>query len=306
MSFFALLLALVFEQVRPLASHNWVHGWGRAWVLWCVRNTDTGQTQQARWLWVVAVIVPAVVAWLIHLLLWWTLGWWAALAWSVLVIYATVGFRQFSHHFTQIRDALHDGDEIRARELLALWLQRDTALLGRSEVVRQVMEYSVLQAHRYVFGVFAVYTVLAALGMGPAGAVFYRMAVYMRLISGGDGVAIETLSEPARLQALRYWFYLDWLPVRLTALGFAAAGNFEDTVASWRHHESLFPRDNEGVLIAATAGALHVCLGEKDRTAHPAGLEPKPSHLQSVVGLVWRTLVLWMLLVALLTVAYWL
>lgn len=33
------------------------------------------------------------------------------------------------------------------------------------------------------------------------------------------------------------------------------------------------------------------------------GLPPLPGHLQSVVGLVWRSVVLWMLLVALLSLA---
>lgn len=34
-----------------------------------------------------------------------------------------------------------------------------------------------------------------------------------------------------------------------------------------------------------------------------AGREPEPAHLRSVVGLVWRSVVLWMLLLALLTLA---
>jgi adenosylcobinamide-phosphate synthase len=32
-----------------------------------------------------------------------------ALVWDVTVLYLTLGFRQFSHHFTDIRDALEQG-----------------------------------------------------------------------------------------------------------------------------------------------------------------------------------------------------
>jgi adenosylcobinamide-phosphate synthase len=55
----------------------------------------------------------------VHWLLVWSLGWIAAVVWSVVILYATLGFRQFSHHFTGIRDALHAGDEDLARQRLA-------------------------------------------------------------------------------------------------------------------------------------------------------------------------------------------
>src|SRR3954468_9929407 len=101
------------------------------------------------------------------------------MVWSVLVLYVTLGVRQFSHHFTDIRDALESGDEDRARQLLALWQRVDASELPRSEIVRHVIEYSVLAAHRHVFGVLAWFSILAALGLGPAGAVLYRMGEFV-------------------------------------------------------------------------------------------------------------------------------
>ena len=103
----------------------------------------------------------------------------ANLLWSVALLYPTLGFRQFSHHFTDIRDALDSGDETRARELLAQWKQVDASLLPRHEIVRHVIEHSVVAAHRHVFGVLAWFSVLAALGLGPAGAVLYRMGEFV-------------------------------------------------------------------------------------------------------------------------------
>ncbi|MBT0568705.1 CobD/CbiB family protein [Curvibacter sp. CHRR-16] len=306
MSFLALLAALLLEQGRPLSHHNWVHGNGRGWVAYCLRQLDTGRAAQANLLWLAVVVLPAVVALLVYWGLRYALGWWAGLVWEVVVLYVTVGFRQFSHHFTLIRDALNEGDENTARQELARWMQMDTATLPRSEIVRHVMEHSILQAHRYVFGVFIAFVLCSAIGLGPAGAVLYRMAEYFKgLCSRPLKPEHPPISEAVRSRAARYWQLLDWLPARTTALGFAVVGNFEDTIASWRQHEAQFSMDNDGVVVAATAGALNIRLGERERTANEQGLEPRTSHLQTVVGLVWRTVVLWMVLVAVLSVARW-
>jgi cobalamin biosynthesis protein CobD/CbiB len=45
-------------------------------------------------------------------------------------------------------------------------------------VLRHVIEHALLAAHRHVFGVFFWFVLLSALGLGPAGAVLYRMAEF--------------------------------------------------------------------------------------------------------------------------------
>jgi adenosylcobinamide-phosphate synthase len=109
------------------------------------------------------------------------------------------------------------------------------------------------------------------------------------------------ISTPLRTYATRAWYLIDWLPARITALGFAFVGSFEDAVDSWRQHEGRSPGDNDGVVIAATAGAVNVRLGVQQATSE--GQIPQPVHLRAVVGLVWRTVVMWMVLLALLTLA---
>ena len=63
----------------------------------------------------------------------------------------------------------------------------------------------------------------------------------------------------------------------------------------------VHPLDNDGVVLAATAGAVNVRLGENDPAA--SGLVPELAHLRAVVGLVWRTVVMWMVFLALLSLA---
>ena len=148
MILFAIVIALLLEQVRPLEPHNPAAAALRRWARAVAHNVDTGTAHHAWLAWTLAVALPALAAAAVHGLLLWLGGWPLALLWSVLVLYLTLGFRQFSHHFTGIRDALEAGDEERARQLLAHWQQVDAGALPRTEIVRLVIEYSVLAAPR--------------------------------------------------------------------------------------------------------------------------------------------------------------
>lgn len=336
MSFFAVLFALILEQARPLARGNWVHAGFRSWARWASRNLDTGKPHHGWIAWTAAVAVPALVTLLVHWLLL-RVSVLLAFAWSVAILYVTLGFRQFSHYFTDIRDALDDGDEATARELLAQWRNVDASELPRSEIVRHVIEYSVLAAHRHVFGVLGWFSVLAALGLGPAGAVLYRMSEFVaRYWVHKSKFPGEGASPALQQVATGAWGKIDFVPARATALGFAVVGSFEDAIDSWRHYTQRFAANapaasenrNDGVILAATSGAVNVRLGgEALKAAVPAdaamqgfpsgepdvddrastestpGRVPEVSHLRSIVGLVWRSVVLWMALLALLTLA---
>ena len=335
MSFFAILCALLIEQVRPLAYHNPVYGAVLAWTRWTSRNFDAGRPHHGWVAWGLAVGVPSLLVLAVHWLLLHFLGLPFAILWSIAVLYTTLGFRQFSHHFTGIRDALDLGDEAQARKLLARWQRVDAADLPRSAIVRHVIEYSVIAAHRHVFGVLAWFSVLAAFGFGPAGAVFYRMSEFVaRYWAHKNHASAQPASVWVRQAADRAWAAVDWLPARITALGFAVVGSFEEAIDCWRNDARRFPDPNDGVILAATSGALNVRLGggqlapiasPRDAWPQPSsgtggngdtpsaligldsgstpGREPVPAHLRSVVGLVWRSVVMWMVLLALLTLA---
>ena len=340
MSFFAVLFALLIEQARPLARGNWIHASFRLWARWASRHLDAGQPHHGWIAWGVAVALPSFGALLIHWALWYAHPL-LAFAWSVGILYVTLGFRQFSHYFTDIRDALDDGDEDTARELLAQWRQVDASELPRSEIVRHVIEYSVLAAHRHVFGVLGWFSVLAAFGLGPMGAVLYRMSEFVarywryksKSLEAGEGAspALQTAASKA-------WGVMDYVPARVTSLGFAVVGSFEDAIDAWRSYKNSdaqrFSDDptialetrNDGIILAATSGAVNVRLGGQVLqtrfdpnasagflaanaatldlpTQSTPGREPEVAHLRSIVGLVWRSVVLWMVLLALLTLA---
>lgn len=324
MSFLALLFALLIEQARPLSPDNWVRRNLRSWIYWVSRSLDAGHPELAWTTLSLAVGIPTLLALVLHWTLLYFLGWPVAMVWSVCVLYASLGFRQFSHHFTDIRDALDAGDEVLARQRLATWQHVSVGTLPRSELLRHVIEHSVLSAHRHVFGVLAWFSVLAALGLGPAGAVMYRMSAWVsQAWRTSEKHHKDWVSQPLQLAALSAWRWVDWLPARITAVAFAVVGNFEEAIDCWRNHAQRFPDDNDGVVLSATSGALNVRLGGEalgtqstpdagvvhdpgpnlpDSESTP-GREPELAHLSSVVGLVWRTVVLWMVLLALLTLA---
>lgn len=325
MSFLSVLFALMIEQLKPLPSRNLVHEALSGWVHWVGRNFDAGARRHAWVAWCISVLGPALLSALIYrVIVHYSVV--AALAWDVLVLYLTLGFRQFSHHFTAIRDALERSDERGARELLAHWRDFDASELPRTELLRHVIEHSLIAAHRFVFGVFFWFVALSTLGLGPMGAVLYRMAEFSgRYWAYRSHVTGVPTNEGLMALSQELFARIDHVPARLTAFGFAVVGNFEDAIESWRRNAKLWTRPNEGALLASAAGAVGVQLGgnpapgpnsDRSRTfvngdrpeatassGSTSGAVPQLAHLRNVVALIWRSVVLWMLLLALLWVA---
>ncbi len=325
MSFFAVLFALLLEQVKPLPRGNPIHDALTAWIRGTARNFDAGREGHAWVVWCITVLVPALACWGLYAGLT-QVSTLLGLAFNVAVLYLTLGFRQFSHYFTDIRTALDRNDEHEARRLLAEWRHLDASELPAAEFLRHVIEHSLLAAHRHVFGVFFWFVLLSTFGLGPAGAVLYRLAEfvsrYWAYRSGDSGIA---MNERLMALSLRLFQVLDHVPARLTASGFAVVGNFEEAVNGWRRDSGLWKHDNEGVILAAAAGAVGVQLGggsapgitpdraktfesgapplSADAEGSTSGVPPQLGHLRSIVALVWRSVVLWMLLLALLSLA---
>lgn len=333
MSVLAVLVALLLEQARPSQPMRRTGGWYAQYLDWATRNFDAGLDRHAVVVWLLAVALPTAVVVAVDAVLA-PVSVLLVFAWHVGVLYLTLGFRPFSHHFTAIREALEQGDEPRARTLLAAWQGVDAAELPRTELLRQVIEVAVLASHRHVFGVMFWYVLAAAIGLGPAGAVLYRLADHARRHwSQKHPIDAEPMSPTVLARADRIGRWIDFVPARTTAVGFAIVGNFEESIAAWRRDAGLWADRNEGVLLSAAAGAIGVQLGSTavpavvpvtpssaaaaDAAYGPAlaldepalgapltaGSPPQPGHLGSLVGLVWRSVVLWLLLLALLAIA---
>lgn len=316
MGFVALIIALLLEQVRPLPGDNFAFKTVRAMARWLERNFNAGEHQQGALAWCLLSGSLTFIAALVYLatqhLLATTDGLLLGLAWDVAILYFTLGFRHFSHYYTDIQMALANNDLAYARRLLTEWKNQSdrefsAAELGVADISRVAIEEALLASHRHVFGVFFWFVVLP----GPSGAVLYRIADYLaRAWNYPVAPAEDQFGQFAR----KAFWLIDWVPVRLTAVGFAVVGNFEDAIFGWREHAARWNDSVRGILLSSGAGALGVRLGDAHslRSADPVtgsafeplpGVEASPGALRSAVGLVWRSMVLWLLLLFLLWVA---
>jgi adenosylcobinamide-phosphate synthase len=318
MKLLAILAALAFEQWRAFEWRAAIERGFREYARAIEQRFNGGTRGQGLVATVIAIVPPVAVVALVwalierlHPLL--------GLLLDVVVLYLLMGFRHFSHAISLIIVALKGGDLPGARRALAVWRGVSSSELSSQDVARLAIERGFADAYRQVFAVLFWFVVLP----GPAGAVLYRMssllaAQWRGAIPGDDASVItrslEIFGQPAR----RLLWLLDWLPARLTALSFAAMGDFEDAVYCWRTQARHWPvalgGETMGIVLATGGGALGVQLGgplpgiggePELRPDIGTGDPVEVELLPSAVGLVWRALLLWLLLVFLLSLANW-
>jgi adenosylcobinamide-phosphate synthase len=317
MTFLSILFALLIEQLKPLRADNPVYAAVKSLAARVEAGFNAGQEHHGRLAWIVVMALLVVPTGLVYWLCT-KINPLVALAWNILIVYLTLGFRHYSHYFTSIQLALNAGDEATARKLLAEWTKQDTTAIDVSEISRIAVEKALVTTHRNVFGVFFWFL----MPLGPAGAVIYRVAEYLaRAWNEPDHMRNEAFGR----FAAQAFYWIDWIPARLTAVAFAVVGNFEDAIYAWRNFADRWQDEAIGIILSAGGGAMGVRLGTATENAAdvvpsdaatidslgietdiPPGEESTVRALQSTVGLVWRALLLWMLLLLLLSLAVWL
>lgn len=318
MNFIAVVVALALEQWRTL---RWRRAIERAYVRF-VRVLEVklnGGTPQHGVFGAAAALLPPVVLaggvfWLLHYVHP-VLGF----AWNVACLYFLMGFRRFSHAYSEVIAALRAADLGTARRALASWRGGATGELGSDDIAKLAIERGLIDSYEQVFATLFWFAVLP----GPMGAVLYRATLLVAAEwraeePGQDTTPIARARDAFGWPARTLRFLLDWIPVRLTALSFAIVGDFEDAVYCWRTQSRAWlgqpGGEHAGIVLASGAGALGVQLGgplpvlgrePEDRPELGTGEPADPDLLPSAVGLVWRALTLWLLLILLLTLANW-
>jgi cobalamin biosynthesis protein CobD/CbiB len=303
LKFLSLLAVLLLEQLRPLRAGNPVHAAFERYATMLERQLNAGQHHHGVVAWLLAV-GPVVLATVVIYYVLYAVSPPFAWIWNIVILYITLGFRQFSHYFTEIIRALREGDIATARTILGRWRGQSTEEFTPSEIARVSIELALVGSHRHVFGPIACFLVL-----GPAGPMLYRTSA---ILAEKWGRNRDPEFGDFGLFAQKFFFWLDWLPARLTAASFAVVGNFEDAVYCWRTQALAWARGAHGLILASGGGAIGVRLGNpvhqggsmQFRPELGAGDEADIDYMQSAVGLIWRALVLWMFLVFIVTVAH--
>jgi adenosylcobinamide-phosphate synthase len=316
MSFLAVLAAIGLEQWRAFEWRAGVEHFYVRYVRWLEHKFNGGTARHGRYAALAAILPPVLVVAFVF---------WAADAlnpvagflWEVVVLYFLMGFRRFSHAVSAIIHALHENDLTGARRALAGWRGGSTSEFTSPDVARLAIERGLVDAYRQVFAPIFWFVVLP----GPAGAVLYRAVALLAEEWKAPSPGVEPTAPVASRgefgrPARKLLAILDWIPVRLTALAFAVVGDFEDAVLCWRTQAHRWAKQEGGlpigILLASGSGALGVQLGgplpvlvaESDvRPELGTGDPVEPEMLPSAVGLVWRALILWLLLILLLTLA---
>jgi len=304
-TFLALVAALLIEQLRTRPGPNPVNGIFRRYSGLLERSFDGGRYEQGTIAWF-AALAPAIIVVACVSIYLSRAAPLLALVWNIGVLYLTLGFRQFSDEFSTTLEALRAGDIAMARAQIERWHGRGSEELFLQDIARLTIERGLVGAHRHLFGVIAWFAVF-----GAAGAVFYRLSAMLCESWGARPPSVEGVFGVFSRTAFRW---IDWIPARLTAVSFAIAGDFEDAVYCWRTQAHTWPDANEGIVLAAGAGAVGVRLGSVVGGADSAQMRPElgigdeadVAPMTGTVGLIWRALVPWLVLILLLTVANWL
>jgi AmpE protein len=237
----------------------------------------------------VLCLLPTALIWV---LIWLAAGWSLVLgfAFSVLVLLYCLGPRDLLGQLKAYVEAHSEGSQASPREIVAGILEEGQALSAEDDAHRAVTEAALVRANDRLFAVIFWFAVL-----GPAGAVFYRAADLLRrgLARGSEDATSDLAQAAVRLEGL-----LAWLPARLLAAGYALTGSFEEAISDWKAYyeecDEPFFETSEGVLSCTGCGALRISAGTSE-----AGL----AIVRSARNLLRRTLVLWLTVLAVLTLA---
>lgn len=300
MIFFSFLAALSLEHYWPLKRPLPHFQYFAQYASLLREKLDGGEHSHGAIAWCAGVLPVVLVVWLVHA---WLadlnilLGW----AWGVGVLYLTMGLKYYSNIADEIVDKLRADNMQEAQQILQTWRGGDTSAFDRQQIAAVTIEQLFTHSHRQTFGVLFWFVLL-----GPAGAILFRMASILSLRWREASLGFSTV-------AANIFHALNWVPARLTALTYAVVGNFEDAMYCWRGQAQAWLDPEEGVVLAAGAGAMGVKLGQplnvggqwSERCEIGMGDDPDAEQIESANSMIWRGLVVWLVLALLVMVAGW-
>lgn len=300
MIFFTLLAALALEHNHPLRPPLLHFQYFAQYAALLHHKLDGGEKAHGLIAWCAAVLPVVLVVWLIQAWLA-DVGLLLEMAWGVAVLYVTMGLKYFSSTAEAIAGKLRDGQLEAARQDLQDWRGGDAAAFDVREIAAVTIEQLIAHSHRQTFGVLFWFVLL-----GPAGAVLFRLSSILSL-------RWREATPEFSSAAASVFHALNWAPQRLTALTYAVAGNFEDAMYCWRSQANGWAESEEGIVLAAGAGAMGVKLGQPlnvggqwlERCELGLGEEADADHIESANSMIWRGLVIWLAVALLLLIAGW-
>ncbi|WP_156966528.1 adenosylcobinamide-phosphate synthase CbiB [Algiphilus aromaticivorans] len=225
------------------------------------------------------------------------LPWPAVIALEVLGLYAAIGLRSLSEHARAVAAPLAVGDLPAARAAVGRMVSRDTRALDGEGVATAATE-SVLENGADAVTASIFWYLLA----GLPGVVGHRLVNTLDAMWGYRSPRYARFGcAAARLDDV-----LNWVPARLTALGYALAGRTAVALRCWCTQARTWESPNAGPVMAAGAGALGLHLGGpapyaeglRQRPLLGEGMPPTADSITAALGLLHRSILVWLVGIA--------
>jgi len=301
MNLIALLIGLIVERLATQLFHL-------RRLRWIDRVIDTGfrqTTRVANWPSLIPVILIALMLAIPVFAVTFSLGdallGFPYLLLAIIVLFFSLGPQDIGEDVDEYCKAVEDGDEESVRQKAKAIIESDVPDDERERM--HCVEGAVcIQANNRLFAVIFWFVVL-----GPLGAWGYRVTDLIRrraVFAASRDEAADGSSERLRDAAVMLHGWLAWIPARLTAIGYAAAGHFDAAVGAWRapsEQSSDTPSEyNEHLL--ARVGVAALALGDTDdETLVERGVRGATAANR----LVFRLLLIWAVVIAAMTLYGW-
>lgn len=296
MSLLAIIVGLLIERFYENIEELKKFGWFESFNTW-LSDRFKGQGFMDSPVGVLAVLLPVVIGVaVVQALLAELLGLLAFL-FAIAVLVYCLGPRNLSRQVTVYINARNNDDEEGAREAAAMILGEE-APQAVDAMDRRITEAVLCQINERVLAVIFWFFIL-----GPIGAVLYRLSNML----AKDTHAVERFGSSFIDAAVRLHAILAWLPARLTGWGYALMGDFAAARHNWQVRSFDWIDDwvssNKGILIASGTGALGLEIEPhaEEQQDHAFSVEA----IRYAMELAGRATVVWVVVIALLTLAGW-
>jgi AmpE protein len=298
----AVVAALVIGHVaQSLAAAMRHYDWYGHWLGWLDAQFPEGSFWRGRWGVSLALLPPVLGVGLFQAALHEPLYGLVGLLFGIAVLFYAWGPRDLDLDVDAIANAPDPAS--RREALLRLWPDGAPSILDGGAIVSAVFQ----NALRRWFGVLFWFLVF-----GPWGAILYRLTVLACEGSFARKLPHETAQGARTLLKL-----LDWPVAQLLTLSLALVGNFDTVLGAWRESGGASFSLDHKFLDAAGRASVRSELAEEaadyaddvdtasTATAPAATIATAAElpELRDAMSLVWRSLLVWLAVLALFVIA---
>ena len=270
-----LLIDRAFRHMHDLRELSWFEFFTRKTTTWF--GTSNGALQL-----LVVLFLPMLVIAGIQFLLSDLLFDLLYMMFGIIVFTYSLGPACLSSDIEYYLDARRLGDEDEALHYAGALTER-AASTSPDQQTSDVTRAILYAANERIFAVIFWFVI-----MGPAGAILYRLATS---VSKQDDI-----NERIKPASILFQGVLTWVPARMLALGYALTGHFDGAMQAYKNrpYESDIALENYDVLVNTGMGALR----DHEMTDEISGIT-------SARNLVLRSILIWIAVLALLTLGGW-